>query len=892
MLTRSPKELTFRDVLSRLSHVQACRLLGPEGSRLIMQGGKFEVDIAEQVELTDTTLTVRFPEAVATLQFAPDVRGRLRWHCTRCRKACDHIGALFSLVLEEKTPLGLAVPPDADVPLERLPEDRLILRMIAEREQRAVAEKMDLVSADKKMPWTDYRVTSRVSGKTYRVALRGLERGDSYCTCPDFRSNTLGTCKHIIRVSNQVKRVFSKARLTLPYRRTRLGVHVRYAEQVELRLLLPETLSAAVKHMIEPIMNKPISQVHDLVERLRKLQARGEDVLIYPDAEEWIQRCLFKERITVKVSDIRRDPKHHPLRTTLLKTDLLPYQLDGIAFAVGAGRAVLADDMGLGKTIQGVGVAEFLAREAGIGKVLVVCPTSLKSQWRAEIIRFSDRPVQLVLGGAQDRVRQYENAPFFTVCNYEQVLRDIMAIETVKWDLIILDEGQRIKNWAAKTSRVIKGLKSPFALVLSGTPMENRLEELFSVVEFIDERRLGPAFRFFHRHRVVDERGKVLGYKNMAELREKLQPVLLRRTRESVMQELPPRTTEVIRIAATEEQAGINSEHMRIIGQIVRKPFITEMDLLRLQKSLLMCRMAADSTFLVNKEPPGFSSKLEELNDLLTELAAEKDRKILLFSEWTTMLDLIEPLLEKLQLRFVRLDGSVPQKQRQQLVHTFQHEPECKVFITTNAGSTGLNLQAANTVINVDLPWNPAVLEQRIARAHRMGQKRSVQVYILVTEQTLEENMLATLAMKKDLALAALDPESSMDQVDLASGMDELKRRLELLLGAKPEAPTDESGKAGVTGERAAHEAEYRQRMAEAGGRFMTAAFGLIAELLPAHDQSGSSAHLEEEFKRRLAGCLTRDAVGRLSFSVTLPDASSLDVIAGAMARLVPPAAS
>src|SRR5204862_676066 len=166
-------------------------------------------------------------------------------------------------------------------------------------------------------------------------------------------------------------------------------------------------------------------------------------------------------------------------------------------------------------------------------------PASLKSQWEAEIRRFSERDCQQVIGGMELRAQQYANDRFFTICNYEQVLRDILAIEQVKWDLIILDEGQRIKNWEAKTSRVIKGLRSPFALVLSGTPLENRLDDLFSVIEFIDERRLGPAFRFFNRHRIVDERGKVLGYKNLSELRERLRPVLLRRTRASVMQELP-----------------------------------------------------------------------------------------------------------------------------------------------------------------------------------------------------------------------------------------------------------------------------------------------------------------------------------------------------------------
>jgi superfamily II DNA/RNA helicase len=218
----------------------------------------------------------------------------------------------------------------------------------------------------------------------------------------------------------------------------------------------------------------------------------------------------------------------------------------------------------------------------------------------------------------------------------------------------------------------------------------------------------------------------------------------------------------------------------------VNKPFINEMDMLRLRRSLLMCRLAANSTALVNKQHPGYSTKLQTLDELLQQLLGEPDRKIALFSEWTSMLDLIEPLVKKHNADFVRLDGDVPQRARAALVQRFQTEPQCRLFLTTNAGSTGLNLQAADTVINVDLPWNPAVLEQRIARAHRMGQTNPVQVYILVTEGTIEESLLATLAAKQDLALAALDSESDVDQVLMTRSSEALKQRLERLLGAKP----------------------------------------------------------------------------------------------------------
>jgi SNF2 family DNA or RNA helicase len=427
-------------------------------------------------------------------------------------------------------------------------------------------------------------------------------------------------------------------------------------------------------------------------------------------------------------------------------------------------------------------------------------------------------------------------------------------------------------------------LKSPFALALSGTPLENRLEELFSVVEFIDDRRLGPAFQFYNRHRVTDQKGKLLGYKNLNVLREKLKPILLRRTREEVLDELPPRTTEIMRIPPTAEQLELHDGHKRIVQTIINKKFLTEMDILRLQKALLMCRMSADSTFLVDKQAPGYSSKLNELKILLDQLIGEENRKILLFSEWTTMLNLIEPLLEESRVKYVRLDGKVPQKKRQGLVHRFRKDRECRLFITTNAGATGLNLQAANTVINVDLPWNPAVLEQRIGRAHRMGQKRPVQIFVLVTEDTLEESLLGTLSAKHALSLAVLDPDSKASEVALASGMDELKRRLEILIGNKPDAAMDESLKKQV--EMEASVLARKESVASAGGQLIGAAFAFIGELFPGGKESEQADQLAETFKAKLSEGLERGEDGKLKMTISFPDESAIENLARSLARM------
>lgn len=883
--TKKADRLTVRDLLSHLDYATACKLLGSEGAALIRHGGVFDIDPSEAVEMTATRVRLRVDAAVVSITRSKAARQRLEFDCSRCNVMCIHVGAALSLILEEKMTLGLAAPPPERVPVESLNEEELVARALEDREARSRTDKMRARSVDPKRPWTDYTVSSVSSGKTYRVALRGRERGISYCSCPDYRKNTLGTCKHIMYVLRRAESRFRAADLRKSYRRRGLSLYLRHGAEVELRLALPAKLDPDVARIVKPLIDRPITKMSTLMARMRRLHAAGHDLRVYPDAEEYIDARLFAQRIDARVAEIRADTKGHPLRTSLLDAELLPYQLDGIAFAVGAGRAILADDMGLGKTIQGIGVAELFAREAGISRVLVICPTTLKAQWRSEIQRFASRDSQLVLGRAAERPAQYESGAFFTICNYEQVLRDILSIERVPWGLIILDEGQRIKNWEAKTSRVVKSLRSRFALVLTGTPLENRLDDLYSIIEFIDDRRLGPAFRFLNQHRVTNERGRVLGYKNLAELRRRLAPVLLRRTRAEVLRELPSRTTDIVRITPTDEQLELHSTHMRVVSSIVRKSFISEMDLLRLQKALLMCRLTANSTYLVTREAPGYSSKLDALGELFDRLAAEDDRKIVLFSEWKRMLDLIEPLLAERGLGYVRLDGSVPQKKRAGLVASFKKNADRPFFITTNAGSVGLNLQAANTVINVDLPWNPALLEQRVARVHRMGQRRPVQAFFMVTEGTIEESLLGTLSAKHELARAALDIESEVDAVDLQSGVEELRRRLEVLIGAKPEAPLDVS-QADQVREEIERQAR-RERVATAAGQMLTGAFQMIGELMPEAADGPSTKKLAEGIEAQLAELVTQDADGRAQLTITLPPGAGADDPLSTLARSV-----
>ena len=395
--------INLKDKLSHLTYRQACKLLGAKGEKLIRQGGKYEIDLSEQVILRRNIFQLNLGEAVITICLDPAKNQKLNFQCSACTTACEHLGAAFSLILEEKLALGLAAPPPEKVPIESLTDAELIEQAVSERGERAKNQKMRLKSLNPDKLWADYTVMNCSSGKTYRVALRGWERGESYCSCPDFRKNTLGTCKHILHVLDKMKSRFNKTVRETPYQTRSIAVYMSYGKDLELRLLVPENLDQQDMALLHPFKGKPVKDVRSLVECIRNLQNHGHDVSVYPDAEEYINKELYYERVKKKVREIRNDPGKHPLRKTLLKTELLPYQLDGIAFAVGSGRAVIADDMGLGKTIQGIGVAELLSQDADISKVLIICPASLKSQWRLEIKRFTDRSCRIVLGSAEER---------------------------------------------------------------------------------------------------------------------------------------------------------------------------------------------------------------------------------------------------------------------------------------------------------------------------------------------------------------------------------------------------------------------------------------------------------------------------------------------------------
>jgi SNF2 family DNA or RNA helicase len=671
----------------------------------------------------------------------------------------------------------------------------LVEQQIAERRERAGIAIAKVLERPAGEPYGDYRVKS-ASGKTYRVAMRGPGLFENYCSCPDFAVNTLGTCKHIEALLLRLRKRYGRRFESKAYARTRASISLQYGEGIDIRLRLPDAPSAALLKLAQDyfdaeglLRREHFQNFHHVIEVFRQTDQDAviySDVLEYLDRENELAEGLDLERQLLGKLGRKRDPLNG-----ILKTKLLPYQERGAIFAACRGRVVLADDMGLGKTVQALAAAEMLRRRRGIQRVLVVAPASVKYQWKTEIEKFTDLPAQVIDGLLPRRRELYAAPKFFNLSSYELVLKDVRYMHELAPDLIILDEAQRIRNWTTATARTIKQLKSRYAFVLTGTPLENKLEELFSVVEFIDGRRLGPAFRFLHDHRTEDAEGHLIGYRGLDRIHDQLAPVLLRRTRQEVLKDLPPRTDRILHVPLTPQQAEPYYEQSDILAALMRKwerqGWLSEID----QKRILCClqnmRMLCNSTFLFDKETH-HSPKLAEFREIVRELAIEEGRKVVVFSEYERMTHLAGEELKKLGIGFVSLHGGVPARNRGALMEKFRRDPECRVFLSTDAGGVGLNLQAASAVINFEPPWNPARLEQRIGRVHRLGQAHPVHVVHLLTEGSIEERVWKTLQLKKSLFAGVFD--SPTGEVSFAElGKKSILQSVKEIFADQPERP-------------------------------------------------------------------------------------------------------
>jgi superfamily II DNA or RNA helicase len=654
------------------------------------------------------------------------------------------------------------------------------------RKQRARKERPQITRLRLSSGPPRFRVPGHGRLGPYTVALRGTDPRGASCTCPDYEKSELGLCKHIERVRAWYQR--QSKRPTGPY----LAVWWRPAEwpasvPVPLRELRFDVVDAAIPAALReyfdddgqlrppPPGGQPPAWAEEALDMARRAAAEnGLDFDLDPAVDARLHEARQQAELALRLGAVEEGDAIWTETVRDLGFQLHPYQNDGALFLARCGRAFLADDMGLGKTLQAIVGTLLLRRTVGIKKTLVVCPASLKHQWAREIAKACGEEARIVDGARAARQAAYRRwRRGFLVLNYELALRDLDLVRKASAELVILDEAQRIKNWDTKTAKAIKELHSPFAFVLTGTPLENRLSELHSLVEFLNPRALGPRWRLLPFHAVSEPSGKIVAYEALDTLRSRLAGFFLRRERRDVLDQLPPRTDNTFWTEMTPTQWRPYRRHARKVAALLaqNRPLKTAEVRLLLQaltSMRILCNAWAQYEWeSIESRLKGESSgdgdlrwvhspKLEEFAHVLEDLLERPGAKVLVFSQWERLLRLahhvVKPLLARRGENAVVFHGGMDGRTREQTIDGFRADEATRVLFSTDAGGLGLNLQdAASVVVNLEVPWNPAILEQRIGRVHRMGQRQSVQVLHFVTKGAIEERVRQVVENKKAL---------------------------------------------------------------------------------------------------------------------------------------------
>ena len=456
-----------------------------------------------------------------------------------------------------------------------------------------------------------------------------------------------------------------------------------------------------------------------------------------------------------------------------LRAELRPYQHEGFTWlqrlrAAGFG-GILADSMGLGKTVQTLAhlLAESKARRLN-NPALVVAPTSLLPNWAAEAERFAPSLRTLVLHGA-DRADLYAHIDEadLVVTSYALLVRDAEELTRREWSIAILDEAQNIKNASSKSAKAARALRADQRLCLTGTPVENHLDELWSLFAFAQPGLLGDRDAFRRTFRTPIEKRDDATRRQA--LGARIAPFLRRRTKERVAADLPPKMEILTRVELGERQRDLYetiraSMHARVREAIAARG-LARSRIVVLDALLKLRQVCCDPRLLPFERSRGLteSAKLDALREMLEEMI-DDGRRILLFSQFTSMLRLIEEQLAELNIPYVQLTGDT--QDRATPVKRFQNGDVPLFLISLKAGGTGLNLTAADTVIHYDPWWNPAVERQATDRALRIGQDKPIFVYKLVCEQTIEERILDLQARKGAVADALLDDANTALTLD------------------------------------------------------------------------------------------------------------------------------
>jgi len=559
--------------------------------------------------------------------------------------------------------------------------------------------------------------------------------------------------------------VLEAVRLARSFIEAKPGVFLELSREASTKLAL---LAAATELAESPSSSDGVRIHHGLHAAITEAQSALANVSGL-DAMELVGRLERSREGTARAGKSKRARSTPSL---LEHGALRAYQHDAVQWMLGlaswAPGCVLADDMGLGKTVQ---TAAVLRARASLGAQLVVAPASVASNWIAELARFVPslrlRFVNEEASASFEGLRPGD----VVVASYGVVMRRRAAFHAESWSTLVVDEAQYVKNSSAQRSEVVRAVARDFTIALTGTPLENHLGELFNVVDAAIPGLLGSEQVFRERFRRPIESKR--GLERLSLLTRLLAPFLLRRTRASVLGDLPAREeiTEYVDLSGPERKRYLALRRALEIKLARRDKAGTEAQWkIAILAALLRLRQLACDVRLVDPDFDGDSTKIARVVELATQIAREGSR-VLVFSQFTQFLTKIRDALSAAGLRVGYLAGETPTPKRRAIVDEFQSGALDVFCVSLLAGGTGLNLTAASYVIHTDPWWNPAVEEQATSRAHRMGQTQPVTVYRLVSRGTIEEAVLQMHASKRQLAEAVLQGQGSATAVTPAELM-------------------------------------------------------------------------------------------------------------------------
>ncbi|PKL39268.1 MAG: helicase [Candidatus Riflebacteria bacterium HGW-Riflebacteria-1] len=426
--------------------------------------------------------------------------------------------------------------------------------------------------------------------------------------------------------------------------------------------------------------------------------------------------------------------------------------------------ACLADDMGLGKTVEALAM---LVHKAARGPALVVAPTSVCMNWLEETHRFAPTLNPVIFAQSQRRETLANLGAFdLVICSYGIMQREIEMLSEISWETVILDEAQAIKNMATVRSKAAMALNGNFRVIMTGTPIENHLGELWNLFRFINPGLLGSVDSFNSRFaNPIQAQGDKFVQRQLKRL---LQPFVLRRTKTQVLQDLPPRTEITLHVELSKDETALyESMRRRAVDKITDSETAAGQKHIMILAELMRLRRLCCNPSLVAPELSIPSSKLSLFESVVDELL-ENRHKALIFSQFVDHLAIVRNLLDKKGIKYQYLDGSTPTRNRTRAINDFQSGDGDLFLISLKAGGLGLNLTAADYVIHLDPWWNPAVEDQASDRAHRIGQQRPVTIYRLITSRTIEEKIVALHHQKRELADSLLEGTEMAGRVTTA----------------------------------------------------------------------------------------------------------------------------